>query len=319
MLSKISDDIGAILTNDIVNYTRNVVDVNTCKVQMLVEHARSLSYNLDNIRYSYEFFPRHIQCLIDIFSINPEYLFGNEKNHILSDKVIKEILIYIRENGSYKTQFINQDVIDRLIDDPHGLLERDAYRNFIQILFYNCIVDALTMTYSDEDSQPIIFNLLWEEIHDRENIIRRLNEYKSWVDRFILNEIQHPLNAPESNHDPLANTIYEQVERIKNQKKIPEKFNPFQIADWIYFNGLNPNNNLSEDEMELVERVIDYHSKTKYDYERQMFVDNPSTQYAYYRELEFCDYLKMVMFVVNNLNSFDLTELTYDTVHNHFV
>jgi hypothetical protein len=32
MLSKISDDIGAVLTEDIVNYTRNVVDINTCKV-----------------------------------------------------------------------------------------------------------------------------------------------------------------------------------------------------------------------------------------------------------------------------------------------
>ena len=32
LLSKISDDIGAVLTDDIVNYTRNVVDINTCKI-----------------------------------------------------------------------------------------------------------------------------------------------------------------------------------------------------------------------------------------------------------------------------------------------
>ncbi len=32
LISRISDDIGAVLTDDIVNYTRNVVDVNTCKV-----------------------------------------------------------------------------------------------------------------------------------------------------------------------------------------------------------------------------------------------------------------------------------------------
>ena len=32
MLAKVSDDIGAVLTDDIVNYARNVVDINTCKV-----------------------------------------------------------------------------------------------------------------------------------------------------------------------------------------------------------------------------------------------------------------------------------------------
>lgn len=32
LLSSISDDIGAVLTDDIVNYTRNVVDINTCRV-----------------------------------------------------------------------------------------------------------------------------------------------------------------------------------------------------------------------------------------------------------------------------------------------
>lgn len=39
LLSNISDDIGAVLTDEIVNYTRNVVDVNTCKVPQLIEHA----------------------------------------------------------------------------------------------------------------------------------------------------------------------------------------------------------------------------------------------------------------------------------------
>jgi hypothetical protein len=30
---------------------------------------------------------------------------------------------------------------------------------------------------------------------------------------------------------------------------------------------LNPTHNLSKDEMDLVETVIDYHSRTRYDYE----------------------------------------------------
>ena len=57
------------------------------------------------------------------------------------------------------------------------------------------------------------------------------------------------------------------VEVNKARKKISPKFNPFKIADNIYFNGLNPTNKLSNDELDLVEMVMDYHSKTKYDYE----------------------------------------------------
>lgn len=166
MISNISDDIGGVLTDEIVNYTRNVVDINTCKVNQLIEHARMLSYNLDNIKNSYDFFPLRVKCLVDIFSINPEYLIGNHKNHILSDSLIKEMLIYIRENTKDITPFTNDDVIDKLIDDPHGLVNMNTYRSFIQLLFYNLIMDSLTSGYSSSDTEPMVFNMLWKEMRD---------------------------------------------------------------------------------------------------------------------------------------------------------
>ena len=108
------------------------------------------------------------------------------------------------------------------------------------------------------------------------------------------------------------------VEVNKARKKISPKFNPFKIADHIFFNGLNPTNQLSQDELDLVEMVMEYHSKPKYDYKAEMFVDDESTKYAYYKELEFCEYVKMVMFVMNNINSFN-NELTYDVQSNKFM
>lgn len=141
-----------------------------------------------------------------------------------------------------------------------------------------------------------------------------MKEYKTWVDKYISNEIEHPLND-----GGLRNTIYEDVERIKNQKKISSKFNPFRISDNVYFNGLSPTNELSQDETSLVEKVMDYHARTKYDYENQEFVDDQSTQYAYYKELEFCEYVKMVMFVMNNLTNFDTSNLSYDPSSNKFI
>lgn len=122
-MSKISDDIGAVLTDDIVNYTRNVVDINTCKVSQFIEQGKMLSYRLDHLKNSYDFFPKRIQCLVDLFSVNPEYLIGNHKNHILSDQVIKEILAYFKEQGTASVAFGNDDVIDRLIENPHGLAD----------------------------------------------------------------------------------------------------------------------------------------------------------------------------------------------------
>ena len=80
-----------------------------------------LSYNLEHLKNVYAFLPKRIQCLVDIFSINPEFLIGNHKNHILSDQTIKEILLYIKENGG--SAVASSDVLDKLIEDPHGLLD----------------------------------------------------------------------------------------------------------------------------------------------------------------------------------------------------
>ena len=181
-------------------------------------------------------------------------------------------------------------------------------------LFYTSIVEALSAPYSDENKQPIVFNLLWKERQNQKNIIQHIKEYKTWVDKYISNEIEHPLNDGD-----LRNTIYSDIERIKNQKKISSKFNPFKVADNIYFNGLNPTNKMSEDELNLVEMVIDYHSRTKYNYETQEFEDDQSTQYAYYKELEFCEYVKMMMYVMNNRKNFDLDNLSYDPSSNKFI
>ena len=66
--------------------------------------------------------------------------------------------------------------------------------------------------------------------------------------------------------------------------------------------------------------VLDYHSKTKYNYESQEFVSDLSTQYAYYKELEWCEYVKMVMFVMNNISSFASAGMTYvDTYYDQGV
>lgn len=181
-------------------------------------------------------------------------------------------------------------------------------------MFYTTIVEALSAKYSDENAQPIAFNMLWKERQNQKNIIPQLQEYKTWVDKYISNEIEHPLNDGD-----LRNTIYADVDRVKKQKKMSTKFNPFKIADHVYFNGLNPTNELSQDELDLVEMVIDYHARTKYNYEAQEFESDQSTQYAYYKELEFCEYVKMVMFVMNNLTTFDLSTLSYDQSSNKFI
>lgn len=90
-----------------------------------------MSYGLDHLKNSYGFFPSQIQLLVDIFSVNPEYLIGNDKNHILSDEVIKEILVYIRDNVDDKSRLVGSDAFDTLIDDPHALIDSDAYRKFV--------------------------------------------------------------------------------------------------------------------------------------------------------------------------------------------
>jgi hypothetical protein len=82
--------------------------------------------------------------------------------------VIKEILIYIRDNVKDRTPFTNSNAVDKLINNPHSLIDRDVYRNFVTYLFYVSIVEALSASYSSHedtegDKTPIAFNLLWQE------------------------------------------------------------------------------------------------------------------------------------------------------------
>ena len=235
------------------------------------------------------------------------------------------MLIYIRDNCDDKDAFVFGDMVDRLIDDPHGLTDDKTYRKFVKELFRQSIREALVSKYSDQDSSPIVFNLLWKEKLEKSKVLSIISNYRSWIDKFIWNEIVHPLNDTG-----LANTLYDQVERIKYNKQMSSKFDPFRIADDIYFHGLNPTNNLSQDELDLVEMVLNYHSRTKYDYRNQRFTDDTlylddgtqiqnNTQYAYYKELEFCEYVKLVMFVMNNIKSFDMNLLSYDVSSNKFI
>lgn len=72
-------------------------------------------------------------------------------------------------------------------------------------------MEALSSPYSEENAQPMVFNMLWKERQNQKNLLSRLDEYRSWLDKYISNEIEHPLNDGD-----LRNTIYEDVERIRN-------------------------------------------------------------------------------------------------------
>ena len=109
--------------------------MNTCKVAQLLEHAKMLSYNLDHLKNFQSFLPANVKCLVDLFSVNPEYLVGNGNQHVLSDEVVKEILVYMRENAPNAAEVFTgeggMDAIDRLLDDPHALLDEKVYGNFV--------------------------------------------------------------------------------------------------------------------------------------------------------------------------------------------
>lgn len=134
LMSKISDGIGGILADDIVNYTRNVVDINTCRIQQLVQQGKQIAYNLNYILKSFDMMPLPIKLLVDVFSINKEYLFGNGQNHILSDEAIREILNYIK-NSSPSSSVVDGDLVDMLIQNPHSLLNQELFTKFVRDVF----------------------------------------------------------------------------------------------------------------------------------------------------------------------------------------
>ena len=331
ILDACGKDINNIVSDGAINYVRNISDINTCRIPALCSMGKMLSNNFEVLRDIYSQMPKKLQLLVDIFSIDREYLFGGNKNQIISLPLIRELMQTMRdaiikilpEKRSVQEkislnseEYSSEGLFEEFAKNSHAI-DEEVYKKFVKGVFKRFIVDVLTATYSETDGTTIVDNLLHKEL-------KNFSKYsvlpeETHVDNYIHERSRHPLDLEETSgtsvilNDVNINASYDslakQIVELQRSLNISDKFDPWETADYINEHGISPTHSLTGNELVLVEAILNAHNKERFDYAKGRYlVDEIDTRFAYYREREFMRYIRSFC----SLYEYSISNIFYD-------
>lgn len=308
ILSSCGKDINNIVSSSAIDYVQNLADLNTARIPALASMAGMLKYEIGSLMEIYGIFPAGLQLMLDVLSIDREYLFGGD-SPILSVPLVRKLMEKMKVGlmksvgRNYEESMALEDVFTEIKLNGHRV-DEDTYRSMIKEIYYEMILDVLGATYSATDGTALVDNLLYSELDGYE----RLDDVprKTILDRMIQGESRHPLDVeetvgssitldssiqinPQENYSSLAG----QIEALRRTYNVSKSFNPWVVADQINEHGFSPNNELTDNEKILVETILNAHNKERFDYSAGHYLlGKIDTRYGYYREAEFVKYLR---------------------------
>lgn len=150
-ISASCEDVGSEIYKKILNYINNISNIDTCEIHSLYSFAKMYGYN-ESVLFMDFTFPNEIMELVNIFSINKEYLLG--ANTILT-----------RNSANTLRTLSGND---------------EAYVQYIHDVFYNTLNDFCNLKYRE--------NELYDLSSNTSGIIWKNNILKYSVDLFNFNE-----------------------------------------------------------------------------------------------------------------------------------
>ena len=317
ILGACGKDINNVVCSSAIDYVQNISDINTAQIPALLNMAGMLNYETGSLLDLYQIMPVGLQVMVNLLSVDREYLFGGE-SPILSVPMVRKLMERMKvelmrlTDKTPNEQMALEDVFTEVKRNNHRVNAKQ-YREIIKSIFYEFIVDVLSARYSTTEPGTLIDNLLYDE----------LSKYMTYdsvptttiLDKMIKGESRHPLDL-ETTHgtaitiDPSIDTpstasedtLYGQIEAMRRDLNVSISFDPWATAETIVNNGLSPINELTENEKTLVETIINAHGKEMFNYATGEYrLGVLDTRYAYYREQEFVKYLNAFM-VLYSLN-----------------
>lgn len=295
-LSAIGQDITSTIYDNVLNYINNVSNIDTCKVKALKSLCKILGIKNYGILQNIENIPIEVIQLIDIFSINKKYLETNDffKNTVYDELIISsllkddEILFQARNNISSVLSIENPE---NTITVYPGF-NNEVYESFIENAFFNILSSNLFATYDNKKYSK-------DDPYFKENpsdlIFKNLESYIAQLNSGEINKTNQDLNLP----------YRENVESIRSNLNVSLSFNPYLIADRIDA-GEDFISNYTGNERYLILIVLDFRKKQKFkrtDLSGTYVTNEPLTQYSFYKEKKFIEYLKFVNLYNNILFS----------------
>ena len=322
ILGACGKDINNIASEAALDYVQNLSDINTARIPALVSMASMLKYETGSLKDLYESFPVGLQLMVDMFSVDREYLFGGD-SPMLSVPMVRKLMERLKEslmqlmNRTPEEELALNDVFTEIKLNNHKV-SAEQYRALIKEIFYSFILEILDAGYCETDKTKVINNLLAKQIS--EYGIYRVIPGDTIIDKMVRGESRHPLDLPETTGsciqlDPkldisvTGNSLAEQVENMCRGLNISNSFNPWAIADEIVDHGLSPKHALTPNEISVVETILNAHNKERFDYANGHYLlGEIETRNGYYRERELVKYLK----VFTMMRSINVQQISLD-------
>ena len=248
ILSSCGKDINNIVSNAAIDYVQNLSDINTARIPALVSMGSMLKYETGSLLEIYNIMPSGLQLLLDVLSIDREYLFGGDfpiLNIPLVRKMMEKMKVGLMRlvDRDYQSTMALEDVFTEVKRNSHRV-DEEAYYELIKEIFYELILDVLTATYSESDDTTLIDNLLHAELksYERQDAIPR----NTILDKMIRGESRHPLDLEETSGSSISldpsikvnegeaySSLADQIEALRRSYNVSHSFNPWVIADQI--------------------------------------------------------------------------------------
>lgn len=178
-----TEEVGNKLYSSIKNYINDISNIDTCTYESLKNFVKILEYSDNNISFDMKF-PIEIGYLVDIFSLNKNYLYNKTS----------KTLFGIEENSTptNTSTLVNTSTAEQILKVIKTTGESEYYA-MISRLFYNLLMDMLTLkvgAFEDSRSKLDTNTEIWrtdvkqftehlwdQDIVSRTEIVKLKNEY----------------------------------------------------------------------------------------------------------------------------------------------
>ena len=201
ILGACGKDINNIVATGAIDYVQNLCDINTARIPALTSMAGMLQYDTGMLSNLYNSFPIGLRMMVDLFSVDREYLFGGN-SPMLSIPMVRRMMERMKTTLMQLTgrtpseDAALEDIFTEIKENGHRV-SAEKYRALVKELFYLFILDILSARYSEKaDSPMLVNNLLFKEL--KEYNTYRILPKDTILDRVIREESRHPLDEPET-------------------------------------------------------------------------------------------------------------------------
>lgn len=273
-MSAVTDQIGEILYEKILNYIDDVSNIDTCEIKALQSMTQILGTEY-SIFSTINSAPLEIQQLINVFSVRHDYLLNSEKIcSQLTNYITNEASAAINDNDKNYTLSINElrnksDGFEKL--SVLNYISKSSLDNLISSAYKQVLTENVSESYAVLTDPSPIYKILSTEI--------------------LCSGFEIP--------NKYADNIYNK----KIEYNIPIEFNPSDIIDEIEA-GNAKYEDFSLYEQQILDIEIKRRSEAKYELENK-------TRYAYYKEAKVKEYFKFIETQYNNLVNTYISAETY--------